>query len=255
MTRTEYEPPGNSAGMATGYTSFALSPPEEVQPEAGGWLGGAGAIYSTPSDLAKWDMALMDGTLLSPEFFQIMTTSRQLKNGKVTGYGCGLGVTIIEHRTVLRHGGAVSGFNAYNLFVPSTRSAVILMANKDGGLGSLSETLATLLLKEESNIPKIAGPPALEVVKEIFKSFQSGKIDRSQFGEEFNLYLSDAKFAAASKRVRKLGTPRSTELLRSAERGGMEVTTTRLKFAAGEVNVLMYRMPSGKVEQFFIDEP
>jgi hypothetical protein len=183
-----------------------------------------------------------------------MTTSRQLKTGKTTGYGCGLAIGTVEHRTVLRHGGAVSGFNAYNTIVPSTRSAVVLLCNKDGGLRSLPETLTTLLLKEESNIPKIAGAPALEVVKKVFAQFQSSSVDRKQFGDEFNVFLSEAKLASASKRLKALGKPRTTELLRTSERGGMEVTTTRLKFATMEVDVLMYRMPNGSIEQFFIDE-
>jgi hypothetical protein len=32
----------------------------------------------------------------------------------------------------------------------------------------------------------------------------------------------------------------------------MEVTTVRLSFNSGSLRALMYRMPDGKVEQFFI---
>jgi len=254
MTHTVYEPAPSDSRLATGYTSFALSQSEPVLPEASGWLGGAGGIYSSVGDLAKWDLALVEGKVMKSELYTLMTTSRELKTGKTTGYGCGLAIATVEHRTVLRHGGAVSGFNAYNTIVPSTRSAIVLLCNKDGGLRSLPETLTTLLLKEESNIPKIAGAPALEVVKKVFAQFQSGSVDRKQFGDEFNVFLSEAKLASASKRLKALGNPRSTELLRTSERGGMEVTTTRLKFASMEVDVLMYRMPNGTIEQFFIDE-
>jgi hypothetical protein len=34
----------------------------------------------------------------------------------------------------------------------------------------------------------------------------------------------------------------------------MEVTTTRLAFAGGELRTLMYRMPDGKIEQFFVSK-
>jgi hypothetical protein len=37
------------------------------------------------------------------------------------------------------------------------------------------------------------------------------------------------------------------------ERGGMEVTTTRLTFKKGALRVLMYRTPDGKIEQFFVN--
>ncbi len=240
--------------VATGYTTFALSDAEPATPEAVGWAGAAGALYSTPGDLVKWDMALIDGKILRAKFHQLMTTSRELPNGVVTGYGCGLAVGVQERRTVLRHGGAVSGFNAFNAIIPSTRSAVVLLCNKDGGLGSLPDIMTTLLLKAESNVPKVAGLQAAEAVKKVFVQFQSGAVDRTQFGEEFGIFLSDAKLAGAAKRLNALGAPRNAEVVQTRERGGMEVTTTRLSFKDKSLEVLMYRTPEGRVEQFFIDE-
>jgi CubicO group peptidase (beta-lactamase class C family) len=199
-------------------------------------------------------MALISGKVLKPKFYQLMTTTRELSNGISTGYGCGLVVGVQERRAVLRHGGAVSGFNAFNSVVPSSRSAVVLLCNKDGGLGSLPDVLLGLLLKAESNVPKVSGPPALEAVKRIFAQFQAGVVDRTQFSQEFNYYLSDEKLAGAAQRLKPLGTPTQAEVLRIRERGGLEVTTTALSFAKKNLEVLMYRAPSGEVEQFFIDE-
>ena len=45
---------------------------------------------------------------------------------------------------------------------------------------------------------------------------------------------------------------KTVDVLSSNERGGMEVTTTRLTFASGELRVLMYRRPDGMIEQFFV---
>jgi hypothetical protein len=111
-----------------------------------------------------------------------------------------------------------------------------------------------LLLKEPFIIPTVKASPAAETVKVIFAQIQRGKIDRRQFGEEFNLYLSNEKLAGASKRLQPYGTPTSAEVLSTHERGGMEVTTTRLTFAKGELRTLMYRMPDGKIEQFFVSK-
>ena len=254
MNHTTLAPNPKEKRAATGYTSFALSPAERALPEADGWAGAAGALYSTPSDVAKWDLALVGGKVLKPKFYQLMTTARELPNGLMTGYGCGLSASVQERRTVLRHGGAVSGFNAFNAVIPSTRSAVVLLCNKDGGLGSLPDTLLALLLKAESNVPKVAGLPVLDAVKKIFAQFQTGTVDRTQFGEEFNLYLSDEKLAGAAQRLRALGPPRNAEVLRARERGGMEVTTTSVSFEKKSLEVLMYRDPDGRIEQFFIDE-
>jgi len=254
MDHTTLAPDSMGNRVATGYTTFALSAAERTAPEADGWAGAAGALYSTASDLAKWDMALIGGKVLKPKFYQLMTTSRELPNGVVTGYGCGLAVGVQERRTVLRHSGAVSGFNAFNAVIPSTRSAVVLLCNKDNGLGSLPDTLLGLLLKAESNVPKVAGLPALDTVKKVFAQFQSGTVDRTQFAEEFNIYLSDERLAGATQRLRVLGPPKNVKVLRTRERGGMEVTTTTLSFENKNLEVLMYRAIDGRIEQFFIDE-
>jgi D-alanyl-D-alanine carboxypeptidase len=241
--------------VAAGYTTFALSSAEPVGPEADGWLGAAGALFSTPSDLVKWDMALIDGQVLQPKFYHLMTNARELTNGIVTGYGCGWVVGTQERRMVLRHNGAVSGFAAFNAIIPSTRSAVALLCNKDGGLGSLPDVLVGLLLQPESPVPQVTGLPVVAAVKKVFAQFQAGTVDRTQLGEEFNLFLTEEKLAGAAQRLKALGPPHHVEVVRTRERGGMEVTTTRLSFENKNLEVLMYRSADGRIEQFFIDEP
>jgi CubicO group peptidase (beta-lactamase class C family) len=255
LEHTIYQPDTGDKRLATGYTSFALSDSEPAQPEAQGWIGSAGGLYSTPTDLTKWDLALLEGRVLRPDYYRIMTTARELSPEHSTGYACGLSIANHEGRTVLRHGGAVSGFTAFNALIPSTRSALVLLCNKDGGLGTLSDVLLELLLREESNVPKIAGASAADTVKAVLLQFQSGKLDRSQFGDEFNAYLSEKKFEGASGRLKNLGTPGEATVTSTHERGGMEVTRTTVSFPDRKVEILMYRTPDGKIEQFFIDEP
>jgi CubicO group peptidase (beta-lactamase class C family) len=254
MDRTVYEPDYSDPRLAKGYTTFALSPPEVVAPEGRGWLCGAGGIYSTPTDLAKWNLALMNGQVLKAESLATMTAPRKLTNGRISEYGCGLSVKTQSGRQVLSHNGAVSGFNASSAMIPSTRSSVIMMCNLDGGLGALPGQVFALLLKEPTLVPSIRASPAAETVRTVFSQIQRGKIDRQQFGEEFNLYLSDARLTGASKRLKSYGTPRIIEVLSTHERGGMEVSSTRLTFSKGSLLTLMYRMPDGKIEQFFVSK-
>jgi len=254
MSRTFYELDAADARLAAGHARFALGDPAAIGPEAGGWLRGAGGIYSTPGDLAKWDLALIEGRVLKPDSYALMTMPRQLAGGRIAEYGCGLSVKIQNGRQVLSHNGAVSGFNAYNAIVPSTRSAVIMTCNLEGGMGSLPGQILSLLLKEQSNVPIIAGPPAAEVVKAAFTQLQKGKVNRRQFSDEFNHYLADEKITGAAKRLKPYGSPKKAEVINSYERGGMEVTTTRLTFATGDLLVLLYRRPNGKIEQFFVSK-
>ena len=91
LERTQYEPanPTTAADMATGYTSFGLSEPLRAEPEGKGWAGPAGAIWSTPSDLLTWDLALLEKKLISPASYATMTTAQRLSDGRSSGYGCG----------------------------------------------------------------------------------------------------------------------------------------------------------------------
>lgn len=253
MNLTSHEPDVSPKQFARGYTTFALSGPEYVKPEAKGWIGAAGAMYSTPSDLAKWNLALMNGKVLKPESLALMTKPRALNDGKLTEYGCGLGVKMQNSRPIWSHGGAVAGFVTSSQMIPSTKSSVIVMANQDGGNGNVPGQLLALLLKEPvPNTPKINGPSAADAAKTAFAELQSGKVNRRALSKEFNLHLTDEKIAGAAKRLKSFGAVKSVEVLSSNERGGMEVTTSRLTFKKGSLKTLMYRMPDGKIEQFFV---
>ncbi len=254
MEHTAYEPAAADPRLATGYASFALSDPEAIGPEAKGWIGAAGGIFSTPTDLAKWNLALISGKVLKPASYALMTSPRKLTDGRLSDYGCGLQVRTQGGRELTVHTGAVSGFNAYNATVPGTRSAVIVFSNLEGGLGSIPGDLLGLLLKVPATIPDIAGPPAADAAKVLLAQYQQGEVDRSRLSEEFNFFLTGERLAGAAARLKRFGSPTKADVLSRNERGGMEVTVTRLSFESGGLRMLMYRQPDGKVEQFFVYE-
>ena len=63
MNDTVYDPKEDHRGLAIGHSAFALGDPEPTPREARGWIHAAGALYSTPADLVKWDLALVGGDL------------------------------------------------------------------------------------------------------------------------------------------------------------------------------------------------
>lgn len=254
MAHTAYELEPSDARLALGYTTFALSDPEPVAPEAKGWAGAAGAIYSTPGDLAKWDLSLLDGLVVKPGSYALMTAPRTLTGGKISEYGCGLSVRLQSGRQVVAHNGAVSGFATSSAMIPSTRSAVIMTCNREGGLGALPGQVLALLLKDSANVPAVQGPPAADLAKALFAQLQSGKVDRSMFAEEFNLYLTSGKLAGTARRLKPYGAPRAAEMISRNERGGMEVSSTRLTFKSGILRAEIYRRPDGIIEQFFVSK-
>jgi CubicO group peptidase (beta-lactamase class C family) len=257
LNHTFYEPDSNQAGIARGYITFVLSEPEAAVPEAKGWIAAAGAIYSTGSDLAAWDLALVTGKVLNPSSYALMTTPRQLTNGRTSFYGCGLSISFRPDRKVLAHNGAVAGFYALNACVPSTKSAAVVLSNFDSydAVNSIySKLMAAVLTTAAPYIPVISGPPAADAHKLMLASFQAGRVDRTLLGDEFNWYLTDEKLRAASQRLKPYGDPSEVDVESTSERGGMEVSRVRFTFANGVLRGLMYRTPDGKVQQFFVSK-
>jgi D-alanyl-D-alanine carboxypeptidase len=256
LKHTFYEPDVGQPGIAQGYTTFALTAPEKALPEAKDWIAAAGAISSTGSDLVTWDLALMTGKVLKPSSYALMTQTRQLTDGRISWYGCGLSLSVRNGRQVLSHGGAVAGFVASNMAVPSTRSAAVLLSNLDTSevnaiFGKLVEAVLPV---PAPNAPVISGPPAADAHKLMLASYQAGKVDRALLGEEFNWLLTDAKLRAASLKLKPYGKPTKVELESTNERGGMEVSVVRFTFAGGVLRGLMYRTPDGKIQQFFVSK-
>jgi D-alanyl-D-alanine carboxypeptidase len=256
LNHTLYEPDPNKAGIAQGYTTFALSKPEPATHEAKGWIGSAGAIYSTGSDLAAWDLALVSGKVVNPASYTLMTTPRLLSDGRTSFYGCGLSWSIRNARTVLSHGGAVAGFVAMNTTVPGTRSAAVLLSNYDSGevYAIFSKLVEAMNPPSTTSVPAISGPSAAESHKLMLKSFQEGKVDRSLLGAEFDWFLTDKKLEGASERLKPYGEPTKVDVESTSERGGMEVSRVRFTFASGVLIGQMYRTPDGKIQQFFVSK-
>lgn len=104
----------------------------------------------------------------------------------------------------------------------------------------------------KTGIPVIAGPAAADQARAFVLALQAGRVDRKTLGEEFNFFLKDGAIAPAAARLKAYGEPTGAVVESIGERGGMEVSTTRLEFKTGALKVLMYRTPDGKIQQLFI---
>lgn len=250
LERTQYEPGPNGKDMATGYTSFGLSDPIEAIPEAKGWAGAAGAIWSTPSDLLTWDRSLVNHTLISPSSYAVLTTPRRLTDGRSSGYGCGEGINDRGSAVTFSHGGAVSGFVAQNTIIPSTKSALVVLSNSDfSPVGALNQELLAKLLPS-ADVPTVSGVSALDAAKKFLSDLEQGRVDRSTISPDFDAYLTGDKLAAAQKSLSALGAISNVRIVGVSERGGLEVASVRFNVGATIAQGLMYRRPDGKLEEF-----
>src|SRR4029078_4530728 len=174
MTRTAFDRIPNDSNTAKGYASYALGDPTPAAPEGQGWIWAGGAIWSTPTDLLKWDLALIDGKVLSPASFAKLTTPRVLTDGRLTTYGCGLGVQKTGDALIYSHGGGIAGIVTQNIVIPSTRSGIVTLANADfAATGEITSALIAKLTPQP-DVPKIAGLSALDAAKAFLASVEQG---------------------------------------------------------------------------------
>jgi len=256
MTQTFFGTGTTPPSAATGYTSFALGDDEPATPEGAGWVHAAGAMWSTPTDLLRWDLALVSGEVLNKKSYERMTRAVRLSDGRMTSYGCGIGLRRVDGESVLVHTGGVSGFASKNVVIPRTKSAVVIMSNGTAVSSfPILDTILGLVIDADRATPRaptIDGPAPDEVARGLIRQMQAGVMERSKLSEDFNAYLDAAHLAQAAPRLKALGEPTRVEVERISERGGMEVSRMTIHFADREVRATMFRRADGIVEQFLL---
>jgi D-alanyl-D-alanine carboxypeptidase len=246
VTNTDQEKLGDSD--PTGYMRYALGPLRPAPKEGKGWLFAAGELAMTASDLAKWDISIINQQVLKPSSYKEFETDVLLKNGVGTEYGLGVDVTLQSGRRVLEHGGEVSGFTAQNTVFPDDHIAIVVLTNQDavGAPATIASNLAPLLFAVDD--PETT--KKLEQARKIFAGLQQGTIDRSLFTENANSYFSEQALKDFASGLAQLGAPQEFTQTRRRSRGGMLLRVYRVKSAEKTLQVWTYEMPDGKLEQY-----
>ena len=230
----------------TGYMRYALGSPRPAPKEGKGWLFAAGELALTAEDLAKWDISLMNQSLLKPASYRAMETEIVLKNGLGTTYGLGVDVRKeFGHRSI-EHGGEVSGFSAQNTVLPDDRAAIVVLTNQDSttASGDIAHEIVPLLLRNDDT----AGQERRAL--QIFTALQQGKIDRTLLTENCNSYLTDQAVQDFAASLGPLGPPQDFAQVSSANRGGMTFHRFQIRYPEKSLEIWERVMPDGKVEQY-----
>jgi D-alanyl-D-alanine carboxypeptidase len=238
---------------AIAYTRFALGPPRPVKREARDWYFGAGDLAMTPSDLAKWDIAVIEKKLLSARSYAEFTREAVLANGNRTHYALGLSVGELNSIPMLSHSGEVSGFLSSNAIFPTRNAAVVVLSNEDGvGLvGSLARQIATTLLLPDAPEGK---PKDTAVVRSIVEGLRAGRIDRARFTSNANAYFTPESLGDIRTSLAKLGKVKQVTFGGENLRGGMTHRSYAAEFEKKTLRLNIYVTADGKFEQFMIEE-
>ena len=233
---------------AVGYMRYGLGPLRPAVKEGPGWLFAAGELAMPASDLAKWDISMMDRKLLKPASYREMETEAQLKNGLGTRYGLGVSLGMEADHRAVSHGGEVSGFTASNIVFPDDRIAVVALSNQDaaGGASAIAHGIVPLLF----TVDDPTTPKKTEQARKILEGLQKGTIDRSLFTSNANAYFSEAALKDFASGLEPLGPLQDFTQVGRGLRGGMVSRSYRAQFAKETVRVWTFEMPDGKLEQF-----
>ncbi len=237
---------------ATGYMRYALGPPRLAPKEGPGWLFAAGELAMPAEQLAKWDVGILQETLLKHATYKEMETEVKLKGGGATGYALGLSTGDIDGHNVLRHGGEVSGFTSQNYVFPDDHAAIVVLTNQDasGAAGMIGRQIASLILDGGNNN---AGAAKLMRDRKIFEELQRGRIDRALFTSNANAYFTEQALADYGSSLGALGAIQQIVQTSEQLRGGMIYRVYRVSFAKRNVIISIYEMPDGKIEQYLVE--
>ncbi|MGH8146242.1 MAG: serine hydrolase domain-containing protein [Rhodanobacteraceae bacterium] len=235
---------------ARGYHRYALGPLHPAPPEGANWLFGAAELTMTPTDLAKWDMAMLHQRLLRPASWHAMQTEVLLNDGLGSGYGLGVFLGRLDGHRMVSHDGEVSGFTDTNLVFPDDGTAVVVLTNQDavGTSGVIARRIAKALFE----VHDPAATRALRQAEAIFAGLQKGKLDRSLFSADANSYFDTTALHDYRASLAPLGKPTSFTIRSAHQRGGMQGRSYLVTFANKKLSITTYALPDGKLEQYIV---
>jgi CubicO group peptidase (beta-lactamase class C family) len=135
--------------IALSYTSEDDQTPELVASDPFDNLVGSGSFYTTVEDLARYEKALLNNTLLPAKSLNQAFISGKLNNGSSTGYGFGWEISRFQGQKLIAHDGSWLGFISYYFRLPQEKLAVVVLLNRDYGYeDDLAPAVAKIFLKE-----------------------------------------------------------------------------------------------------------
>jgi D-alanyl-D-alanine carboxypeptidase len=246
----------NGPQFPQGYHRNALGPVRAAKPPAKGWLWAAGELSMIAAELAKWDIARINRTLLTREDWEEMERPIKLADGTSNGYGLGVTTQIVNGRKVVNHGGESVGFLSQNTIWVDDRTAVVVLTN--GDFASVQEDLTDKIA--EIVLPKavqadIGEKPRLEDVRATLAGLSTGKFNPALFTDNGRYYFNAQTLGDYRSSLAPLGPLKSLEALRSPRlRGGFVNRVFKLHYAKKTLTLITYAEAGehGRWEQFMV---
>jgi hypothetical protein len=204
------------AAVATGYLLSNGNTPQN--PGDASWYYACGDILSTSEDLARFDIALMDGTLLSEKTFVAMSDAARPTGEGSIGYGLGVMTFPYGSKLLVGHHGGLPGFEGGDEMIASDRFAVVTLGNDflyPTGIALASALQAfypgeLAAAKAQASAAKAAAETEDPKLTARFYAFLqgliAGKVDERQLTDAMRNALSPAVIANTAQFYSRNGT-------------------------------------------------
>jgi D-alanyl-D-alanine carboxypeptidase len=247
----DYDAHGVPAGGPAGYQRYALGPPRLAERDRPGWSYGSGGLAMTASDLARWDISLMDRSLLSAASYAALETPIKLTDGRDTGYGLGVELRVVAGHHGIVHTGEETGFTAYNEVFPAEHEAVAVLVNEDAtpASGVIARQIEAIVFGIPPGAP---ADPAQAQLLGMLADLARGHIDMSRLNANAQFYFSPAVLADFHDSLAPLGPVISLHERAHEGRGGMVFHSYDVAYLTKRLVVTTYELPDGKLGQLLI---
>jgi len=240
-----------------GYFRNALGPLRPAIPEAPGWYFADGELAMPVSDLLRWDVSMMNESLLSHASYAAMESPTRLRNGLYSNYGLGVSAGAWNGHRMISHTGEVGGFVAWNAFFPDDHVAVAVFTNQEASpaAGAIGRALSSLMMPSTGTAATADVTARAEALaRTTLAALQKGTIDPARFTDNAKFYFDRTALGDYAASLGRLGAIRSVHQTASYDRGGMTYRGFAVEFANGtKVNLSTFTVPDGRYEQFLVE--
>ena len=246
----------NGAQFPQGYHRNALGPVRVAKPAAKGWLWAAGELSMTAAELAAWDIARMNRTLLTADDWAEMERPVRLADGTNTAYGLGVFKHLVDGRWVIDHGGESVGFLSQNSIWIDDHTAIVVLTNGDFASvqNDLTQAIAAIVLPKSAQAD-IGEAARLGDVRTTLAGIVSGRFSPALFTDNGQYYFTPQTLSDYRQSLSALGPLKSVTVTRSPRlRGGFVNRVFALHYAKRTLVLSTYAEPGahGRWEQFMI---
>jgi CubicO group peptidase (beta-lactamase class C family) len=217
------------------------------------WPYAAGGLISSVVDMARWEKALADGTLLSEESREQMWRRAELSNGRQSDYALGWGIGEFRGRKLIGHSGGIAGFSTDISRFVDDQVTVIVLANSDrANAARLARGIAAFYIPalNDRKVQPLEDkqPEVTAMIRKILEQSVAGaEVDQSLFTDAARKDIFPDRFKQASAHLRALGRLTGFVLIERSEHDGQTTLVYQATFGESDVRCTVVLTMAGKI--------